>query len=363
MGDEFEGAQPAVAMFLRMALANMHKRDPQASRQELIARLAESAERALEDINHASDHPGYADPCVSCEEVSSSEKTQEPASTCRSAQQKVQEEVERIKNAYDHNINKRGRGHSFFSEPLQTELGKNFLMPEQYRQLNHAISAAYGELARDAPDLPWVPVGHVVASQFGCNMRAMQAAATVFEARDSPFSFTASGAGVVMANNLDDAVRAIGEGCLLIFEHMYPTMRLVADIGIDQFLECAENEQFNPPLPDKLVKAIKELKEGNFKRAEYLIVDYEQRDVAPKIYQDFAKQYEFMQTMAEMSKAGTFGTIDPQSVLPLTQCAMMPGFSLDGIEPIRLDGSIFNEDNRVNFYHKLKPAILQHYRR
>jgi len=127
----------------------------------------------------------------------------------------------------------------------------------------------------------------------------------------------ATGAGIAMANNLDDATRAIGEGCLLIFEHMYPTMRLVADIGIDQFLECVENEQFNPPPPDKLVEAIKKLKEGDFNRAEYLIVSYEQEDVAPKIYQAFAKQYEFMQTMAEMGKAGTFGTIDPQSVQAL----------------------------------------------
>jgi len=249
-------------------------------------------------------------------------------------------------------VNRRGRSSNPFSNPPPTELGEYMLMPSQYLEINQSISKAYEQLGQDAPDLPWVPVGHVVAAQFGCNMGAMSSTANAAEFPSAD-----------VANKLDDAIRAIGEGCIRIFDNLYPTMRLVADLGVEQFLKCVENKQFQPPPPKELVDAVKKMKEGDYMTAEYLIVDYEQRYVAPDIYRDFEPQYRFMQDLAEMTKRSTFGYIDPQSVLPITQCAVLPGFGVNGIDPVRMDGSLFNEKDRMKFYYKLKEPVLQHYKR
>jgi len=349
MGDEFEGAHPAVAMFLRMALANMHKRDPQASRQELIARLTESAERALEDINHASDHPGYADPCVSCVEVSSSKKIKAADSTCRSAQQKVREEVERIKNDYDHTVKKHGRGFGYLPNIAPTRLGEIYLMPSQYREINKSITAAYARLVEDAPYLPWAKVAHIVTAQFGCTMDNMADLGKWVVSHDT-------------LNEADDAIRAIGEGNIRIFDGLYPTMRLVADLGIDQFLECAKNGHFKPKPPPKLVEAMGKLQEGNFEEAERIIIDYEQRDIAPPIYREFRQQYEFMQSKAAHLNKRSFGLLKTQSVLPVPHCSF-PGLSWKDVAPVPMEGSLFNEDDRVEFYNKLAPQVQKYYGR
>jgi len=204
--------------------------------------------------------------CLSCDDVMAGERpAQKAPSPCRAVQEKVKQEAERIKNDYTKDMKRKGRSFTPFSDSPPTELGQYMLMPSQYLEINQNISKAYGQLAQDAPDLPWVPVGHVVAAQFGCNMGGMSDAADVVEFE--PLS------GVDLANQLDDAIRVIGEGCIRIFDNLYPTMRLVADLGVEQFLQCVENKQFQPPPPPKLIKAVEEMKKGNFDMAEYLIVD------------------------------------------------------------------------------------------
>jgi len=118
------------------------------------------------------------------------------------------------------------------------------------------------------------------------------------------------------ADILDDMVRAIGEGNIRIFDGLYPTMRLVADLGVDKFLECAKNGHFGVSVPEELIAAIEELQKGKFAEAEKLIVNYEQREIAPPIYREFKQQYKEMQNMGVRMEFTTFGKLNPQSVLP-----------------------------------------------
>jgi len=218
-------------------------------------------------------------------------------------------------------------------------------MPSQYREINQAITAAYGKLVEDAPYLPWARVGHVVTAQFGCRMGDMEMMAAPL---DSPSEL------------FENAIRAIGEGNIRIFDGLYPTMRLVADLGIDQFLECAKNGHFDESVPKDLIEAIEKLQEGKFQEAETMIVRYEQTKIAPPIYREFKTQYEFMQEMAAGVKQASFGIVDPQSILPVAHCAS-PGSSWQGVYPISMDGDLFNEEDRVDFYEKLAPHIYKHY--
>jgi len=193
----------------------------------------------------------YVDVCASC--------VDEASSSCQNAQQKAQEEAERIKNSYTQNVEKSGRGFGIFFTQPPTPLGETYLMPSQYREINKAITAAYATLVEDAPYLPWARVGHIVTAQFGCNMRTMTLGADLAEGYASPFSYEPLIGGNNNADVLDDAIRAIGEGNIRIFDGLYPTMRLVADLGIDKFLECAKNGHFDPKPPKKLIEAIEKL--------------------------------------------------------------------------------------------------------
>jgi len=223
-------------------------------------------------------------------------------------------------------------------------------MPSQYREINKAITQAYADLVTDAPYLPWAKVGHVVTAQFGCRMNDMEEATGIVYTN-------------ALADKLDDAVRAIGEGNLRIFDGLYPTMRLVADLGVDKFLECAKNGHFKPKPPKELIKAIEKLQQGEFAVAEEMIVKYEQKKIAPPIYHEFKPQYEWMQNLGSRVERITLGWINPQSVLPVTHCVFPPGSSWEDVDPVSMDGSLFNEDDRVEFYKKLAPFVYKHYGR
>lgn len=333
------------------------------TREELL-NIAE----ALKEVNEAAgdNTMDITCPTGSCE-ANVQKTSQKAPPTCQEAQRQAQAEAERIKNSYTQDVKKRERGLGFFSQPL-SPLGEAYLMPSQYREINKAITQAYADLVTDAPYLPWARVGHIVTAQFGCNMWRMTIGADSAEAYASPYGAGPHGfepliRGDRNANDLDDAIRAIGEGNIRIFEGLYPTMRLVADLGVDKFLECAKNGHFDESVPKELIKAIEELKQGNFAKAEAMIVDYEQREIAPPIYREFRPQYELMQHMGSQVETISFGIFNPQSVLPVTHCTLIPGKSWRGIDPVPMDGSLFNEDDRVDFYKKLAPYIYKYYGR
>jgi len=199
------------------------------------------------------------------------DKAQEQSS-CQSAQEKVRQETEHIKNSYDHDVKKYGRGFGIFSAPPPTPLGENYLMPSQYREINKAITAAYGKLVEDAPYLPWARVGHVVTAQFGCTIKNMMNLDKWIVSHEK-------------LNEADDAMRAIGEGNIRIFDGLYPTMWLVADQGMNKFLECAKTVISAMPY-QKTGKTHRKLQQGKSSEAEKMIIDYEQRGIAPPIYRE-----------------------------------------------------------------------------
>jgi len=86
-----------------------------------------------------------------------------------------------------------------------------------------------------------------------------------------------------------------------------------------------------------------------------MIVRYEQREIAPPIYREFKPQYEFIQSMASM--------VGGQSVLPVTHCTLIPGRTWQDVAPVFMEGSLFNENDRIKFYHKLAPHVYKHYGR
>jgi len=86
-------------------------------------------------------------------------------------------------------------------------------------------------------------------------------------------------------NEADAAVRAIGEGNIRIFDGLYPTMWLVADQGMNKFLECAKTVISAMPY-QKTGKTHRKLQQGKSSEAEKMIIDYEQRGIAPPIYRE-----------------------------------------------------------------------------
>jgi len=323
---------------------------PHLSPQERLGMLIKRAEFAQAYIDSLDDDMDMDVTCPtgSCEE--NVQKTPQKAPpTCKEAQRQAQAEANRIKNSYDHDVEKRERGLGFSSQPL-SPLGQAYLMPSQYREINKAITQAYADLATDAPYLPWAKVGHIVTAQFGCTIKNLM---DLDNWTFSPEYLSA----------YDDVVRAIGEGNIRIFDGLYPTMRLVADIGVDKFLECAKNGHFDKSVPDELIAAIEKLQQGDFAKAEKMIVEYEQKKIAPPIYREFKPQYEFMQSMAGHINKRSFGLLNPQSVLPVTHCVFLPGGSWEDVEPVPMDGSLFNENDRVRFYNKLAPYVYKNYGR
>jgi len=331
-------------------LDNMAKQYPHLTQQERMSMVLDTAQKARALIEEAEAETGEIDvtsPTASCDDCDPAKKKQ---SSCQNAQKRVQEEVERIKNSYDHDVEKHGRSMSIFYGFKTPEMVEKYLMPSQYREINKAITQAYGKLVEDAPYLPWARVGHIVTAQFGCRMKDMEWMTGVVPTN-------------VLADEIDNAVRAIGEGNIRIFDGLYPTMRLVADLGPEKFLDCVRNNQFNPPPPKELIKAIEKLQQGEFDEAEEMIIDYEQRKIAPPIYREFKEQYEFMQNWGGQVNMLSFGLFDPQSVLPVTHCTFPPGSSWQDVAPVSMDGSLFNENDRIKFYKKLAPHVYKHYGR
>lgn len=156
----------------------------------------------------------------------------------------------------------------------------------------------------------------------------------------------------------DDAAVAFGEGVLRIFQNMYLPMRIIADIGPEEFLKCVESGAIKAD--KKIIQAAEAMAEGDYEKADALIVDFEQNDVAATLYRDFSKQYAYMADVASKTRLDALGGWGPnfQSVPPTTECGVFGGTFQDRV-PFK--GDLTDAAKRIDFYNVFKGEVLKDY--
>ncbi|WP_255011693.1 hypothetical protein [Roseovarius sp. M141] len=189
---------------------------------------------------------------------------------------------------------------------------------------NGRITQAYSDLARDMPENHWVRLASYVSVQGGCAMRQFTNPSQNWPGAVSDFP--------------QNGLAALGDANVAIFESIYPPNRMAANCGIDRFLECVENGEIE--VNENIVRAMKQMRDGDLRRAANTIARYEQEEVVQPVYARWPGTF---QTMAAIDTVNVF---QDMTSIPIARTC-----TRDGLVP--LEGSISNPRDRVDYYEAL----------
>ncbi len=235
---------------------------------------------------------------------------------CKEAYAIAREEVDRIKR----------QGPALTDFDL--EAGRARVVPGEIVR-NGYITQAYTDLANDMPDNHWVRLASYVSVQGGCAMQ-----------RTQDWDAQTVGRAVV---NPDEALEALGDANVSIFESIYPPNRMAANCGIDRFLECVEKGEIE--VDPAIVRAMEKMRDGDLRGASDRIAQHEQEDVVQPVYERHKETFSDLQT-AEGLIPG-----DQTSISIAKTCTR------DNLVP--LQGEISNPKHRVRYYEALIERLYE----
>jgi Protein of unknown function (DUF2515) len=197
---------------------------------------------------------------------------------------------------------------------------------------NRQISAAYASMHQRKADYEWIGLAAIVSCQAGCAMQ---------EAKEESEDW-------IGGEDAQAAYEGLAEANKQIFVDIYPVMRFAELHGGMRLRECSQAG--GQSVPEQLLKAVERIEEGTPEGRQWganLIADYEQRTVVQeKVYSNerYKEAFKDNEYWSDWWIGRQFGAKKP--ALPLSsECGKD--------EPIPLDGSILNADDRVKYYEKL----------
>ncbi|MDB6180905.1 DUF2515 family protein [Paracoccus fistulariae] len=246
---------------------------------------------------------------------------------CAEAMARASSEVDRIARMTGLS---RARGH-----PMNTDF-----IPGEIRR-NEAITAAYQQLGKDAPDNWWIRLAGYVSVQGGCAMQRTQ-------------DLDAQTGGRLFVDPAD-ALEALGDANITIFSSIYPANKFMSDCGYARLKECVARGEVE--VSDDIMAGLELLQKGDLRGAADMIALYEQTEIVQPVYERYPEVFEGI-AAAEEFAAGfpplrALGYDDQSSIAVAYQCTRDP----DQIVPLG-DLDISNPQDRVRYYRRLMDRMM-----
>lgn len=197
-------------------------------------------------------------------------------------------------------------------------------------QRNIGITRSYQQLGQAMPDNWWVRLAGYVSVQGGCAMRRTQA-----------WDAQTIGRAVV---NPEDALAALGDANMTIFESVYPPNKFMHQCGYERLRECVENGEVD--VDPEIMAALEKINAGDLQGGADALAAHEQEDVVQAVYEQHSDVFDDLET-AENIMPG-----DQTSIPIAYECTRDNLVSLGDLD-------IANPQHRVIYYGRLMDRMKQ----
>ena len=197
-------------------------------------------------------------------------------------------------------------------------------------QRNIGITQSYQQLGKAMPDNWWVRLAGYVSVQGGCAMKRTQA-----------WDAQTIGRAVV---NPEDALAALGDANMTIFESVYPPNKFMHECGYERLKECVEKGEID--VDPEIMSSLEKINSGDLRGGADGLAEHEQVDVVQSVYDRHKGTFEDLAT-AESIMPG-----DQTSIPVSYQCTRDNLVSLGNLD-------ISNPQHRVTYYGRLMDRMMQ----
>ena len=195
---------------------------------------------------------------------------------------------------------------------------------------NGAITSAYQSLGRDQPNNWWIRLAGYVSVQGGCAMQRTQA-------------WDAQTFGRMLVDP-EDALNALGDANMTIFESIYPANKFMSDCGYERLRECVDSGEIE--VNENIMNGLERINQGSLRDGADIIALHEQRDVVQPVYERHAHTFE------DLRSAENWVPGDQTSIPVAYECTR------DNLVPLG-DLDIRDPFDRVDYYGLLMNRMME----